>query len=397
MQAPELASTRDAAALRQRATDLRARLAELADRGAEERRLPAQSVAAMQEAGFFRILQPPRWGGYGLDPMVFFDVQRRVAHGCPSSAWVLGVVGVHAWQLALFDERAQSDVWGENPSALISSSYAPVGEVSKVEGGFRLSGRWSFSSGCDHCQWVFVGAFVPAGEGRPPDMRTFLVPRSDYRIEDRWRVSGLCATGSNDIVIEDVFVPSYRTHRFADGFRCASPGQDLNPEPLYRLPFGQVFVRSVSTTAIGIAETALEVFLETARSRVSTADQSKMELDPTVREVAARADAELRSIRAVFRQDMEAMMQRARANEAIPVEDRVRYRYASSQTVERCVAVVDRLFENSGGRAIFLDHPMNRLFQDVHAARAHFANNPVKPGRNLGRVLMGLPTEDYFL
>ena len=130
-----------------------------------------------------------------------------VAQYCPSTAWVLGVVGVHQWQLALFDERAQNEVWGASNEVLISSSYMPVGKVERVEGGYMLSGRWGFSSGSKYCDWAFLGAFVPGLDGKPPDMRTFLVPKGDYRIEDTWKVMGLRATGSNDVVIDGCFVP----------------------------------------------------------------------------------------------------------------------------------------------------------------------------------------------
>src|SRR5262249_54032032 len=151
----------------------------LAARAAEAdalRRLPDQTIADFHAAGFFRMLQPARWGGLEIDPGVFFDVQTTIAAACPSSAWVLGVVGGHNWQLALFALEAQGEVWGGDPRTLISSSYAPTGRITRAEGGYRVSGRWSFSSGCDHCQWVFLGGFVPQeGEGRPPDMRTFLL------------------------------------------------------------------------------------------------------------------------------------------------------------------------------------------------------------------------------
>jgi 3-hydroxy-9,10-secoandrosta-1,3,5(10)-triene-9,17-dione monooxygenase len=160
-------------------------LIERLSRADELRRLPDETVADFEQAGFFRILQPKRWGGLELDPQTFFQVQIEIARACASSAWVLGVVGAHAWQLALFDERAQAEVWGDDSNALISSSYAPTGTVESVPGGYELSGRWSFSSGCDHCQWVFLGGFAPASpEAKAPDMRTFLLPRSDYRIED---------------------------------------------------------------------------------------------------------------------------------------------------------------------------------------------------------------------
>ena len=158
----------------------------------ELRRVPDETIADFRQAGFFRMLQPARWGGLEVDPQTFFDVQMTVASACPSSAWVLGVVAVHSWQLALFPLAAQEEVWGTDSSTLISSSYAPTGKVTRADGGYRISGRWSFSSGCDHCQWIFLGGFVPPEvEGKPPEMRTFLLPRSDYRIDDNWQVVGL--------------------------------------------------------------------------------------------------------------------------------------------------------------------------------------------------------------
>jgi 3-hydroxy-9,10-secoandrosta-1,3,5(10)-triene-9,17-dione monooxygenase len=159
---------------------LRGRAAE----GDSLRRLPDATIQDMKDAGFFRMLQPSRWGGHEVDPRTFFEVQWTLAAACPSTAWVLGVVGVHAWQLALFPLEAQQEVWGDDSSTLISSSYAPTGKVEIVEGGYRVSGRWSFSSGSDHCKWAFLGGFVPTAPGERPDMRTFLLPRRNYRIED---------------------------------------------------------------------------------------------------------------------------------------------------------------------------------------------------------------------
>lgn len=217
-------------------------------RAASDRMVPSETIADFVDAGFFRMLQPRRWGGFESHPNEFFDVQQAIATACPSSAWVLGVVAVHNWQLALFPDKAQHDVWGEDSSVRISSSYMPVGKVTPVEGGFRFSGTWGFSSGCDHCDWVFLGGFVPT-DGGPPDMHTFLVPRADYRIVDDWHVLGLQGTGSKTIVVDDAFVPEHRTHRFADGFKCQSPGHAENDAPLFRLPFGQIFVRSVSLSS----------------------------------------------------------------------------------------------------------------------------------------------------
>jgi 3-hydroxy-9,10-secoandrosta-1,3,5(10)-triene-9,17-dione monooxygenase len=373
----------------------------LAKRGAEAdslRRLPDATIREFREAGFFRMLQPSRWGGHEVEPRTFFDTQITVATACPSSAWVLGVVGVHAWQLALFDQRAQEDVWGSDSDVLISSSYAPTGKVQRVDGGYRISGRWSFSSGCDHCQWVFLGGFVPPeGDSKAPDMRTFLVPRSDYVIDDNWHVAGLKATGSKDIVIESAFVPEHRTHRLIDGYKRTSPGNAINPSPLYRLPFGQIFVRSVSTSAIGAAQGALDAYRDVTSKRIAASDASKVADDPTAQVVCAEASATIDEVKLVLYRNFEEMMGLVRAGSDIAIDRRVRFRYDSANAVVKCVEAVDKLFSASGGRAIFLNSPLLRYFLDVHAARAHYANNPDKPGRNFGGVTLGLKNADFFL
>ncbi|HZS41560.1 MAG TPA: flavin-dependent monooxygenase [Polyangia bacterium] len=373
-------------------------LAERASEADRLRRVPDETIADFKRAGFFRMLQPARWGGFELEPGAYFDAQLTLATACPSSAWVMGVVGVHNWQLALFPAAAQEEVWGADADALISSSYAPTGKVERAEGGYRVSGRWSFSSGCDHCQWVFLGGLVPPErDGAPPEMRTFLLPRRDYQIEDNWFVSGLKATGSKDVVVGGAFVPEHRTHRLVDGFRRNSPGNEVNPAPLYRLPFGQVFVRSVSTSAIGAAQGALDAYTAIAAKRVAAGDGQKVAEDATAQMAAARAAAAIDEARLTMQRNFAELMSLARAGHDMPLERRLRFRYDSSNAVVKCAAAVDELFTASGGRAIFLDSPLQRYFQDVHAARAHYANNPDKPGRNWGGTQLKLKNTDYFV
>ena len=361
------------------------------------RRLPHQTLADFRRAGFFRMLQPRRFGGLEVHPGTFFDVQICIATACPSSAWVLGVVAIHNWQLALFDDTAQHEVWGLDPGRLICSSYAPTGRVTAAEGGYRISGRWSFSSGSDHCDWAFLGGFVPVDEGQPPDMRTFLLPRSDYRIEDNWNTFALKATGSNDVVVDDVFVPFHRTHKMTDGFLCKSPGNTLNTSPLYRLPFGQLFVRSVSTTSIGIAEGAFDFYKGVTVSKVGAADGNKAAMDSSAQEACARAASALDHVKLVLHRNLDTMMGMAQRGERIPVEQRVAWRWDSTEAVSRCVSVVDELFSLCGARALFLDSPMHRYFLDIHGARAHYANRPEASSRNFGRVQLGMRSTDYFL
>lgn len=147
----------------QRARAMVPRLLERAEQAERDGKVPDETVSEMLEAGFFRVLQPKRYGGYEMSPATFYKVQMTLAEGCMSTAWIYGVLGVHPWQLALFDERAQDDVWGNDTSTLVGSTYMPVGKVTPAEKGFRLSGRWSFSSGCEHVEWIFLGGMVPPG------------------------------------------------------------------------------------------------------------------------------------------------------------------------------------------------------------------------------------------
>lgn len=361
--------------------------------------VPKESIEEMQQAGLFRVLQPKRWGGYEMHPSVYFDIEMELGRYCPSTAWVYGVVAVHAWQLAVFADAAQQEVWSEDTSTLISSSYMPVGKVEHVEGGYTLSGRWGFSSGSNHCDWVFLGAFVPPKEeGQRPDMRTFLVPRRDYQIEENWDVSGLRGTSSNDIVIDTpVFVPEHRTHRFADGFKCDSPGNKENSASLYRVPFGQLFNRSVSTSAIGMLEGAIDVFVETQSKRVARGDGRKVASDPAVLRALAEARAVAHELRAVLHANMNALMRYAELGEVPPIEERVAYRYDSSRVVEKCRAQVMELFAVAGGGAAWKTHPIQNFMQSLIVARQHHANNPEKPGMNFGNVSIGEKTSDFFI
>lgn len=384
--------------LRQRARDmvphLRARQKEAAQLG----RLPDVTINEMQESGFFRIMQPKRWGGYEMEPQHFFDVQMTLAEGCMSTAWVLGVVAIHNWQLGLFDDRAQKDVWGENDATLISSSYMPVGKVTRVDGGFRLSGRWGFSSGSLHCDWAFLGAMVPPEQaGDAPDYRTFLVPRRDYTIVQNWDVSGLEGTGSNDIFIEDAFVPEYRTHRSMDGFNCNSPGNAVNKSPIFRLPFGQIFVRAVSSSSIGCLQGVVNAFIDVNKSRIGINDGARVAQEPNVQMAIANAMAVVDECKTVMFRNFDRMMEYARRGETPPLQERIKMRFDASLVAKKCTDAINEMFICCGAMGIFRSHPLNRAWLDINAGRTHVANNHFKFGRNLGATSLGLDNQDYFL
>jgi 3-hydroxy-9,10-secoandrosta-1,3,5(10)-triene-9,17-dione monooxygenase len=360
-----------------------------------DQRVPDETVAEFQAAGFFKILQPEQWGGYAMDPQVFYSVGLEVARFCPSSAWILGVIAVHNWQLAVFDDRAAQDVWADDPTVLISSSYAPVGKVKVVDGGFRLSGRWSFSSGSQHCKWAFLGAVVPTPEA-PFDManyRTFLLPISDYQIVDNWDVVGLQGTGSHDIVVEDVFVPEYRTHRSMDGFLCNNPGNAVNDAPLYHMPFMQVFVRAVCTATLGACEGALDAFIEVAKTR--QAGPVKMKNDLFARQLAAEVKTSIEEMKLTMIRNFDAMMDCCRAGVPIPIEDRVRYRYDSAVVADRCLALSSRMLKAAGSSGIRLDSELLAFHLDILASQAHVANHSTPFAINMGGMLFGEENVDF--
>ena len=360
-----------------------------------DQRVPDETVAEFQAAGFFKILQPEQWGGYAMDPQVFYVVGLEVARFCPSSAWILGVIAVHNWQLAVFDDRAAQDVWADDPTVLISSSYAPVGKVKVVDGGFRLSGRWSFSSGSQHCKWVFLGAVVPTPEA-PFDManyRTFLLPISDYQIVDNWDVVGLQGTGSHDILVDDVFVPEYRTHKSMDGFLCNNPGNAVNDAPLYHMPFMQVFVRAVCTATLGACEGALDAFIEVAKTR--QAGPVKMKNDLFARQLAAEVKTSIEEMKLTMIRNFDAMMDCCRAGVPIPIEDRVRYRYDSAVVADRCLTLSSRMLKAAGSSGIRLDSELLAFHLDILASQAHVANHSTPFAINMGGILFGEENVDF--
>lgn len=363
----------------------------------EHQRVPDETVEDFHRAGFFKILQPEQWGGYAMDPQVFYAVGLEVARFCPSSAWVLGVIAVHNWQLAVFDDQAAQDVWAEDASVLISSSYAPVGKVKVVDGGFRLSGRWSFSSGSEHCKWAFLGAVVPTPEA-PFDManyRTFLVPISDYEIVHNWDVVGLQGTGSHDVVVEDAFVPEHRTHKSMDGFLCDNPGNAVNTAPLYHMPFMQVFVRAVCTATLGALQGALDAFVEVAKTR--QVGPNRMKDDPFARVIATEVKTDFEEMKLTMIRNFDAMMSYCRAGEPIPIEDRVRYRYDSAVVADRCLTLSSKMLKAAGSGGIRRDSELLAFHLDILASQAHVANHSKPFAMNMGGVLFGEENRDFAL
>lgn len=381
-----------------RLTELLPVLRQRAQEAEDLRRVPESSVKDLQETGFFRLLQPARYGGYEADPVIFYSAVKEIAGACGSTGWVASIVGVHNWHLALFPEQAQQDVWAADPDTRMSSSYAPMGKATITDGGYRLSGAWSWSSGCDHASWVMVGGPVMNAEGRPVDFCTFLVPRSDYTINDVWHVVGLKGTGSNDIVIDDVFVPTHRVLSFGDMNKGTSPGLQANTAPLYKMPWGTIHPTTISAPIIGMAAGAYAAHVEHQGKRVRAAFAGERSRDdPFAKVRIAEAGSDIDAAWLQLSGNVAEEYALLSAGEQVPMSLRLRARRDQVRATGRAISAVDRLFENSGASALRDDTPIQRFWRDVHAGRVHAANEPERAYVMFGSGEFGLPITDAMV
>ena len=372
-------------------------LKERASIGTANRQLPKETIADLQEAGLFRVLQPRKWGGYEMSPKTFCDICIALAEGDMSVGWVYGVVAVHAWQMGAFDDRAAHDVWGDDDTTLISSSYMPTGKATPIERGYLFNGRWGYSSGSHHCDWEFLGGMVIGPDG--PIMEksgTFLLSRDQYEIVDTWDTPGLRGTGSHDIVVKDAFVPEYRTHTMIDGFNCTNPGMAVNDGPLYQIPFGQVFVRAVSTASIGALQAMIEEMKETARTRISAYGVRTKE-DPIASLAIAEAQNTVDELTLVLHRNFDTLWSYGELRTPPPIELRSQYRFQASLPPERVTQAAARLFKAVGGAAAYNKNPYGRMLADINVGRQHAANQFESFGRNWGTVLLGEENTDMFM
>lgn len=378
--------------LRAAARRLVPRLIERAERADADRRIPDETVAEMQAAGLFRALQPKRWGGLETNLGTFYDVVMTLAEGDMSTAWIYGVLGVAPWVVALLDDRAGADVWSADASTLVALSLAPSGEARAADGGVRIGGRWRYASGCLHADWALLGTIVmPAGD-RPAGPRAgwhvALVPRSDYRIDDTWFTYGLKGTGSNDIVVDDAFVPHYRLRNMAENLTCTGPGQAVNAAPLYRLPFGQVFGGGVAYGAIGGLQGMLDEFTAFARARVRSGGRTTV-LDPDAQQVVAEAENAIDELTTIVRRNAANLTAYAERGELPSDAERLKYKFQMATVSERCRALGARILQAAGTAAIATQYRFGRTLADLSAARQHITNQHEMHARHWGAHLLG--------
>lgn len=372
-----------------RLTPLLPKIAGLSAAADQARDTPAETIRALADADLFRLYQPSRWGGFEADPRVFFMLQNALAERCPSTAWVYGVLCVQSFLVSRFDPLAQEDVWGADPRALIGSAATPGGTATECDGGFRISGRWSFSSGISHAKWALLGARLPGPPvAGPPASTVFLVPREDYEIVDVWNSFGLRGTGSNDVVANDIFVPRHRVRTLDMGILNLLPAELPGPA-LYRMPWLYIFSCSISNMGVGVARAALQGFLEITRSRVSLLTGKVARDDPAVQQAAGRLAAEIDTAAAMFDRHVTKLLECDAANSKLSMPEAVLIRAQLTGTLRKLTALVDDLMVLHGAQATEANSPVTRAWLDLSAARAHLGNDPTMATSMLGSMLIG--------
>jgi 3-hydroxy-9,10-secoandrosta-1,3,5(10)-triene-9,17-dione monooxygenase len=380
----------DYASILERAERLVPTLAARARKTEELRRIPDETIAELRESGLLRILQPRRVGGAELPYDALVRVSAILARGCGSTSWVYANIANHDFMLAMWPGEAQHDVWSASADQLIGSALMfPPGRATKVPGGYRLTGRWKFSSGIDACTWTMLGG-ISSADGELPDYRVFLVPVGEYEIIDTWFAAGLRGTGSNDVAVSDIFVPEHRTLAVDRMKGCGAPGAALNPGPLYRLPVFDMFPYVVAATALGLAQGAVSIFVEETRHRVTSYTTTLMSDHATTQLRLGEAASAVEAAELLLLANCQAAMSAAEISRIPTAEEKIRLRRDGAYAARLCTRAVDLLFEAGGGEFLYDDKPMQRVFRDVHAAQNHYALTWDVAAAAAGKFMLGI-------
>ena len=355
-----------------------------------ERRLPQETIDDFRRLGLTRCLQPRMFGGFGSDYRVFSKMLRTLAQGCGSSAWVAAVYGEHSWVVGNFPERAQHEVWDDDPHAVASASVAPNGSAEIVAGGYRLNGRWAFASGCDHAQWFLLGSMTKGAA--EPEARMFLIPRSEVEIIDDWDVIGLCGTGSKSLVVKDAAVPAHRSVSMRELKTGIAPGAAVHSDnPLYRTPRNLIALFSLSSPIVGLAERAVGEFVAITRERRSrglrVADLEAVQL--MVSEASAQAEAAA----LVGEHTIDRNAEMVEARQEITAEQVAWSRRNASFATQLAHSAVKLIFEAAGGTALYASNPLQEIFRDMTAASAHLSLSWNRSAPYYGPIRLGLPVD----
>ena len=377
----------DEQAMLERAQALIPPLAERAPAATAARQLPAETIGEYHAAGILRILQPKRFGGMQGRFSLFSRIVEELTYGCASSAWVYAVLAEHQWIIAQYPEQAQIDVWGDDPEAVASSSLAPRAAANRVAGGWRLSGRFPFSSGCDYAQWAILGAFL--GEmGDPRHIAYLLVPLSEAEIIDDWQVLGLAGTGSKSLVLHDVFVPEHRSVMVSDLFAGTPPGALVHPDyPVLRAPRGFLVSYSLPPVAIALGRRALDIACAELAGRVSRG-VTRMAQSEVVQMAIGEAAAAIDVATLLLHTGREASTAAVSSGRKITEAEALRARRDMVYAQHQVSWALDRLCELNGARWVYDSDRLGAIRRDVMTILTHHAASRQAAMAPYGKLLL---------
>ncbi len=349
--------------------DFVTRLAQRAAEAEELRRLPAATIDDFRDSGLARLLLPARYGGEQAEFAAILEPVRRMAHGCVSSAWTLGFYTLHNWMLALFGEQAQDEVFAHGP-VLCPAPLAPTGRGIPVDGGVRLTGRWSWATGIMAADWVLVGALCGPDESIYPALA--LLPADQVRIDDVWHTAGMRATGSNDVIVDDVVVPEHRLVRVSDIYAGTAPGAALHADATaYRWPMVPALALVAAMPALGAAERVAELFATRLGERVLAYSGVSQKQQPAAQARLGDARVRLRALDGLLRAAAAEIQTMVDDGRRVPRLVRARTRLCAAHIVHESRSVIADLLESSGASAQFLDNPLQRAKRDVDVISGH--------------------------
>jgi alkylation response protein AidB-like acyl-CoA dehydrogenase len=390
-----LSYTRDS--LIERANALVPRLKERGEATSAARRIPAETIAEFWDGGLWYLLKPEKFGGPEVRVDTVFEIASVLARGDGSAAWVWTVMGVHDLFVALFPEKAQHEYWAKDRT-LSASSFAPSGKITPADGGFRLSGKWSFCSGIDHAQWMILAAMAGMISTNPPipDIRFTLVPIGDCRVIDDWHVMGLRGTGSKSVTVENLFVPEHRVVANADLVAGTSPGAKVHAGPLYRAPVWAIFPFCITSPTAGMARGACESFIAEMTSRTTSFDHSPLANKPSIHLRLAEATALADAAELLYRRSLTETIDKVMRGETLSLEHRLRSRRDQGYAVVMAKRAAALLLEAQGGNGLFERGPVQRAMRDLNALAGHIVGGWDLPALNYGQVMLGGPPANPF-
>ena len=328
------------------------------------RRCPDETIADLDASELLRACQPFAYGGYEMGYDVLCGIIQRLARGCASQAWVYMVLADNPLKLANFSQQAQNDVWGQNARTRLGVAVATVGRAVRVDGGVLWHGEHGFCSGIDHADWIMCGGVIEGGEGC-----MVLIPKSDLVLADDWRTIGLAGTGSRSFSVQGAFVPDHRIISKADYDAGTAAGSNLYQSPIYKMPRGGVSAGSYAAVAVGAAQGMLESFYLFTAPRKS---RGKTVADNTAAQmVAGHASVEIEAAERIYMGSLRETMEVLERGEPVSQELQLAGKRNCCYAAQLAMQAAHRMFNCAGGRALFLDNPMQRQFRDVFAASAH--------------------------